>query len=124
MNPYFDPSVNCDEDLYLDYPVKEFRHGNIEEFVPCHVCKQHGGWNLSINCYKLRPNVPDTPENRHNMVHFRAMCNQCWGHGWLRKGSKDHTCLRHEWKKISSERCCHQVKCIHCGVAQFYDSSD
>ena len=88
----------------------------------CPRCKGHGGWNLTLNAYKLHPGVADTPSNRHLYSHFRTVCGHCNGHGYIHP---ENTCPGHEWVfKENLGRCYNRYRCIHCTAVSDWDSGD
>ena len=91
------------------------------DFTPCPLCRGYGGWNLRLNAYPAHPGqAPRTPEQRH----FRALCRQCWGWGWVE--AKDATCI-HAFREVKPDqpfRCWHMIRCTACGETRSYSSDD
>lgn len=113
-------------DAHLDYPpLVENEFGSAAHPIPagsvqCPKCNGWGGWNLRLNAYKTTQ--PDTPENRHKYVHFRASCDQCVG--WGHVPEADSHCV-HEWGNATTiGRCLTDYTCKHCGTHRTVDSSD
>jgi DnaJ-class molecular chaperone len=105
-------------DAFVDWTRMEPKYGNTKE---CPRCKGWGGWNLEMNAYKLPPNTPDTQENRHKFVHFRAMCNHCNGWGYV---SPKEKCPGHEWVFAENlGNCYNRYTCSVCGMKNDVDSS-
>jgi hypothetical protein len=109
-----------DKDAFLDFPLKEKSSFLPSDYVPCPVCKGHGGWNLSLNSFPMH-DKPNTAENRHTYSHFRCACSQCNGLGHT---SKDNTCI-HEMVHVANIRMClNKYECNKCGHTRDVDSSD
>ena len=92
----------------------------VKDPVECPVCQGYGGWNLKVDAYG---------EGKH----FQCMCSQCWGWGYVNKGSVDETCI-HEMEEKSKKwcddngvyhagNCYHVQKCTKCWKVSAYDSS-
>lgn len=110
-----------DPNAHLDFPGIHDKPEFAPDDVLCPVCKGYGGWNLSLNSYKLH-NREDTPENRHRYSHFRASCSQCNGWGWTT--AENAKCI-HSMKHFKNTgRCLNQYKCEKCGKIEEIDSSD
>ena len=120
MTKYLHPNTDPHEDCFKDMEIKPQPKG---DSIPCQVCKGYGGWNLALNQYKNYTN---------GNQHFRCMCNQCWGHGYV--SGKSATCI-HEMHELNQDECrvekvshfgnCfHVIKCIKCGEVRSYDSGD
>jgi hypothetical protein len=107
-------------DAFVDFPKME-KPTWAPHYVECPKCKGHGGWNLSLNAYKLW-DKPSTPENRHRHAHFRASCSQCWGYGWL---TPTETECMHEYVRTRNVgRCLNEHRCTKCPKTITIDSSD
>lgn len=128
---YLHPSTDPHSLVFQDYPIRI--NPNLEKYVPCRVCQGHGGWNLTVNAYSLRGHL-DTPQNRHHFCHFRSMCGQCDGYGYVLIDSLNSSCI-HDYKELSSIECSelkithygmcwHVLQCKHCKQIKSYDSSD
>lgn len=116
MYEYLEQATNFD-DMVVKPPKTQ---GHTDNLIECPVCKGYGGWNLRLNAYGAGK-------------HFQAFCSQCWGWGWVVKGSKDSKCI-HEMMELSQEECenkgikhwgnCwHVTECKKCGEINSYDSS-
>ena len=105
-------------DAFVDWPVMQPTAAFTK---PCHVCKCHGGWNLTLNAYPLH-HYTNTPENRHRYSHFRKVCNHCNGYGYVHP---DNNCPGHEWVHTRNVgRCLDEYKCKHCPAIAQFDSGD
>lgn len=52
-------------------------------------------------------------------------CGQCCGHGHVKKGSTDETCVPHKMVHVSKlGNCYNRYKCEKCGRVDDIDSSD
>lgn len=118
MKTYLDPTH---PDAFIDHdlmPADEAARSGLT--VICPQCKGHGGWNLELNAYPLH-GKEDNAHNRHLFSHFRASCDNCWGHGYVRP-EEDHV---HQWEKVRSlGNCLRLDKCKVCGQEWQVDSSD
>jgi len=117
-------------DAFLDLEIQP--HPAIEDpthppgdWLHCPVCKGHGMWNLVLNEY---PDM-EVPQDRH----FKQICGQCHGWGWVRRNTPDATCI-HEYVEMSQAkcreagihhfgRCYHVYRCPKCGTVYAVDSS-
>lgn len=118
MKKYLTPQS---PDAFLDFPGKKSPDVKYNLTKICPVCTGYGGWNLKINAYPLHQ-YENTPENRHNYSHFRAMCSHCYGHGYV---EEKENCDGHNWvfsKNLG--KCYNQYKCSKCGKINNVDSSD
>jgi hypothetical protein len=79
--------------------------------VECPKCNGHGGWILRRDAYG---------PGRH----FRASCDNCWGWGYVKPGSKDANCLHEYQTDRNVGRCLNVWKCRKCGAEREVDSSD
>ena len=91
------------------------------DYQSCPKCQGYGGWNLKVDCYGGRYKGEIVPELRH----FQASCSQCWGYGWVKKGSPSSKCI-HKWvhSRAGKWNCTHYEKCSECGTEVFIDSGD
>lgn len=97
---------------FLDMLAKEEPKSSTE-MVLCHVCQGRGGWHLKLFIHP------------QPYPHFNAFCSQCWGWGWVEKGSPDDLCSRHQWAERNIGRCLHEWTCkLGCGATRTVDSSD
>jgi hypothetical protein len=111
---FLDIHTTQDDLLFQDVPVQprpQYGVSGATNVQPCHVCKQHGKYNLTLNAYGIGK-------------HFQGTCPQCNGWGWVAAGSKSATCTGHEWKSESIAMCQHKLTCTKCGDVWFTDSSD
>lgn len=122
-------------DAFVDFPGKKPKENwnyKGQELAECPKCYGYGGWNLTLNAYRLPPAYEDTPENRHRFVHFQAACFNCHGWGWMPAEETDHI---HDFKEISREAaeqrgvnhygmCYHVYVCSVCDKVKSVDSSD
>lgn len=118
-------------DAFIDFPSVEAKRAawdELQNHAPlgvCPVCKGHGGWNLKLNNYRLRPDMADTPENRHKHSHFRSSCSQCNGWGFV-DNQLDLNCV-HTMVRVRHDnvRCLSDYRCSKgCGCEYQIDSSD
>lgn len=75
----------------------------------------------SLDDYNAYGKPSDEPRFRH----FRGMCGQCWGWGWVAAGN-DAECL-HEFQEIAPDQpfaCWHTIKCTKCDETRSYSSDD
>ena len=93
----------------------------VDDYGFCPKCQGYGGWNLKVDCYGGRYKGEIVPELRH----FQSSCNQCWGYGWVKKGSLSAKCI-HKWvhSRAGKWNCTHYEKCSECGTEVFIDSGD
>jgi hypothetical protein len=77
----------------------------------CPLCRGYGGWNLTLNAYKLPPGMRNTKANRASYCHFSCCCSQCNGWGWVT--ARDTECI-HEWHEISAQEA-HERGLYHAG---------
>lgn len=112
MKKYLDINKDNSEELFKDISVKEMPHAYIiQSPVLCPQCKGHGRWNLTLDAYGKGQ-------------HFQASCAQCWGWGWVEKGTTHETCIHDFSDQRSVGRCLHEWKCVKCGYSVEVDSSD
>lgn len=108
-----------DPNAFLDWPMQKPAPG-FEKL--CTRCQGHGGWNLAINQYMMPSGYENTPENRHRYTHFRKICDNCNGWGYVHN---NQACPGHEWQFAKNlGRCYNQYQCIHCQAVQNVDSGD
>ena len=101
-----------DPGAFDDIPVMPRPDAQHYDFIFCPVCKGHGKHNLRLNAY-LHFQPP----------HFQQMCGQCWGWGWVEKGSRDETCI-HDFIEQPLGMCRHKLTCVKgCGKSFEVDSS-
>lgn len=119
MDEYMDESH---PDAHRDFPEKRLRP---EGQVECPRCFGWGGWNLTLNAYPnslARHGLPDTAENRHKYVHFRASCAQCSGWGYT--SAENARCVHELDGGRTVGRCLTEYTCKKCGKKETWDSSD
>ena len=52
-----------------------------------------------------------------------GLCWQCWGHGWVKQGTPDATCLHEFGTAKNIGNCLHSYECSECGTTRTVDSS-
>ncbi len=101
--------------------IKDKPNWTTEKQIYCPLCHGHGEWNLELNAYGPGRN-------------FQAVCSQCNGYGWVKKGTSDETCI-HDWHELSMSEsrakgythfgmCYHVYQCTKCHKMTAQDSSD
>jgi hypothetical protein len=94
----------------------------VTDVVECPLCHGYGGWNIRLDAYG---------PGRH----FKAMCYQCSGWGWVDGNTIDAYCV-HQFREIDhrgarklgmkvwgTRRTDHYYVCEGCGKTKYVDSS-
>lgn len=111
--------------LNHDYTDLDLQKPYGDKTERCKECEGHGYWVLKKHAYKLPQGIEDNRANRASYCHFKTLCSNCNGWGYLRKesvctGSKNV----HEWEFEKNLGNCHnRYRCKHCGQEWDIDSS-